>query len=180
MVGGSIQGGGRHIGLSCIFDPNFYFLTRTHRILTSAESPYEVSQASVVVIMLSGRYICDYRTRHFDLSNPTGACRLCPSSPGAAGPPRTLEHKLLQCPAAAACLRQCGPALEGPLSSPPLAPACGAPLPHGATTGQFQVFYWTPGHVRASSGQPKIWVRWCITAATCSAGHGVMVFTPQE
>ena len=52
-----------------------------------------------LVLMLSGRYICDYRTRHFDLSNPTGACRLCRSSPGAAGPPGTLEHQLLQCPA---------------------------------------------------------------------------------
>ena len=80
-------------------DPNFYSLTRTHRILTSAGSPYEVSWASVVVLMLSGRYICDYRTRLFDLSNPTGACRLCRSSPGAAGPPGTLEHLLLQFPA---------------------------------------------------------------------------------
>ena len=81
------------------FDPNFYSLTRPHRILTSAGSQYEVSRASVVVLMLSGRYICDYRTRHFDLSNPTGACRLCRLSPGAIGPPGTLEHQLLQCPA---------------------------------------------------------------------------------
>ena len=81
------------------FDPKFYSLTRTHRVLTSAGSQYEVRRASVVVLMLSGRYICDFRTRHFDLSNPTGACRLCRFSPGAAGPPGTLEHQLLQCPA---------------------------------------------------------------------------------
>ena len=48
--------------------------------------------------MLSGRYISDFRTRHFNNSNPTGACRLCLSSSGSPAPPGTLEHLLLLCP----------------------------------------------------------------------------------
>lgn len=80
------------------FNANFYSLVKTHTILTTAGSPYEVSRASVVMLMQSGRYVTDFRSRHFNLSNKTGACRLCPSSPGLPAPPGTLEHMLLLCP----------------------------------------------------------------------------------
>ena len=79
-------------------NPNFDSLVKTHTILTTAGSPYEVSRASVVMLMLSGRYVTDFRSRHFNLSNKTGACRLCPFSPGLPAPPGTLEHMLLLCP----------------------------------------------------------------------------------
>ena len=41
------------------FKPQYYSLTRPHRILSSASSPYEVSRANTVCRMLSGRYITD-------------------------------------------------------------------------------------------------------------------------
>ena len=80
------------------FNPNFFSLTKSHNILLTAKSPYENKRASTVLLMLSGRYVSDFRTRKFDNSNQTGACRLCPSSPGSPAPAGTLEHQLLQCP----------------------------------------------------------------------------------
>ena len=80
------------------FNPHFFSLTKTHKTISSANSPYEISRATIVNLMLSGRYISDFRTRHFNNSNPTGACRLCLSSSGSPAPPGTLEHFLLLCP----------------------------------------------------------------------------------
>ena len=80
------------------FNPHFFSLTKTHKTISSANSPYEISRATIVNLMLSGRYISDFRTRHFNNSNPTGACRLCLSSSGSPAPPGTLEHLLLLCP----------------------------------------------------------------------------------
>merc|ERR1712016_484483 len=48
--------------------------------------------------MLSGRYITDHRTRHWDRSNPAGHCRLCPHfNVGSAPPLGDLAHQLLHC-----------------------------------------------------------------------------------
>ena len=65
-----------------------------------AESPYEVSKATTVASMLSGRYVTDHRARHWSNKNPEGICQLCqifgfPSTLG------SLEHQLLSCPALA-------------------------------------------------------------------------------
>ena len=65
-----------------------------HNTLLTAGSPYENTRASTVLLMLSGRYISDFRTRKFDNSNQTGACRLCPSSPGSVPLPQA--HPVLQ------------------------------------------------------------------------------------
>ena len=52
--------------------------------------------------MLSGRYVTDHRARHFDQSNPSGACRLCPlPEAGGPGPAGDLPHQLLYCEALA-------------------------------------------------------------------------------
>ena len=50
--------------------------------------------------MVSGRYVTDYRARHWSQTNPQGNCQVCkftgyPETPG------TLEHLLLNCPALA-------------------------------------------------------------------------------
>ena len=42
--------------------------------------------------MLSGRYVTDYRSRHWDKTNPGGCCRLCGSNHS------SLEHILIECP----------------------------------------------------------------------------------
>ena len=78
---------------------NFFSLVKPPNILTTARSPYEVSRALTVVRMMSGRYITDHRTRHWDRSNPQGLCRLCPSSPDQPAPLGDLAHQLFLCPA---------------------------------------------------------------------------------
>ena len=80
------------------FQPDFMSLATTHPIWSMAESPYEVTKATTVASMLSGRYVTDHRARHWSNKNPNGICQLCqildfPSSLG------TLEHQLLSCPA---------------------------------------------------------------------------------
>ena len=83
--------------LTC-FKPNFYSLAFTHRTFSTAGSPYEVNRATIVARMLSGRYITDHRTRHWDRSNPAGHCRLCPHfNVGSAPPLGDLAHQLLHC-----------------------------------------------------------------------------------
>ena len=81
------------------FNPLFFSLTQTHRTLSLAGSPHEVSKASTVMLMLSGKYFTCYHTRHWDLSNSSGACKLCPSSLESPAPLGTLQHQLLLCPA---------------------------------------------------------------------------------
>ena len=51
------------------------------------------------MLMLSGKYFTCYHTRHWDLSNSSGACKLCPSSLESPAPLGTLQHQLLLCPA---------------------------------------------------------------------------------
>ena len=65
-----------------------------------AESPFEVKKASIVADMLSGRYVTDYRARHWSSSNPNGYCQLCLVT-GHIAVLGTLEHLLLKCPALA-------------------------------------------------------------------------------
>ena len=50
--------------------------------------------------MLSGRYVSDYRSRHWSKNNPEGFCQLCVmvGYPSVLG---TLEHLLVECPALA-------------------------------------------------------------------------------
>ena len=62
-------------------------------------------KASTVAYMLSGRYVSDYRSRHWSKSNPEGFCQLCVmgSYPSVLG---TLEHLLVECPAIAATRTQ--------------------------------------------------------------------------
>ena len=64
---------------------------------TMADNPHEVSKATTVATMLSGRYVTDHRARYWSSSNPQGFCQLCLIT----GQPRTLdtlEHMLLRCP----------------------------------------------------------------------------------
>ena len=75
------------------FKSNWFSLSRPHMIITAAGSPYEVSRAGVVLLMLSGRYITDHRSRRWDKTNPDGKCLLCP----APAPTGDLTHQLLFC-----------------------------------------------------------------------------------
>ena len=52
-----------------------------------------MSRAAIVLLMLSGRYITEHRSRKWDNSNPDGKCRLCP----APAPIGDLTHQLLFC-----------------------------------------------------------------------------------
>ena len=81
------------------FNPHFFSLTTPHLTITTATTPHQVTRATTVVAMLGGRYVTDYRTRHWDRSNPEGRCRLCPSTPLHPAPLGTLEHQLVWCPA---------------------------------------------------------------------------------
>ena len=84
------------------FKPHFFSLSKTHNTFSTAGSSYEVDKATVVARMLSGRYITDYRTRHWDRSNPAGNCRLCPhSNVGSAPTAGDIAHQLLFCAALA-------------------------------------------------------------------------------
>ena len=72
-------------------------LCTSHPLWTFADSPYEVEKATTVASMLSGRYVTDYRSRHWAATNPDGLCQICkflgfPSESG------TLTHLLLNCP----------------------------------------------------------------------------------
>ena len=69
-----------------LFQYQYFSLSSPPRVLTTAQSPYEVSRALTVVRMMSGRYITDHRTRNWDQANPEGLCRLCPSPPGQPAP----------------------------------------------------------------------------------------------
>ena len=80
------------------FKPEYMSLSTVHPLWSLAESAYEVRKAATVACMLSGRYVTDYRSRHWEKSNPSGYCQLCmmtgfPQTPG------TLTHLLIGCPA---------------------------------------------------------------------------------
>ena len=77
------------------FKPAFMSLSSPHPLWTSAGSPYEVGKAVIASQMLSGRYRTDRLTRHWNISNPDGLCRL----PGCLNQEGSLEHILLCCPA---------------------------------------------------------------------------------
>ena len=80
------------------FFPFSMSLTSPHPIWSMAESPFEVSKASTVAVMLSGRYVTDHRARYWSRTNPEGFCQLCLVNKydEVLG---TLEHLLLRCPA---------------------------------------------------------------------------------
>ena len=89
------------------FKFNFFSLSQPHNTISTAGSPYEVSRAATVLLILSGRYISDERSRLWDPNNKDGCCRLCASPPGQPPPPGTLPgqqsppgtitHQLLWC-----------------------------------------------------------------------------------
>ena len=82
------------------FYPTHMSLTTPHPIWSLAESPFEISKATTVAAMISGRYVTDYRARHWSKTNPSGECQLCLVH-GHAFTPGTLDHQLLMCPALA-------------------------------------------------------------------------------
>ena len=88
----------RNLSSLTYFKPEFMSLDRIHPLWSTAETPYEVKKAAVVADMLSGRYVTDYRARHWSKKNPDGFCQLCliQKYPATVG---TLEHILRQCPA---------------------------------------------------------------------------------
>jgi hypothetical protein len=79
-----LRGAAAHLDSLANFKSNFFSVSRPHNTFRSAGSPYEVARATVVCLMLSGRYQTDYRRRLWDPINPTGACRLC-SAPAEQG-----------------------------------------------------------------------------------------------
>ena len=93
------RGQAAHLTSLKYFNPHFFSLTSPHHTITTATTPHQVTRATTVVSMLSGRYATDYRTRHWDRANPEGRCRLCPSTPLQPSPLGTLEHQLVFCPA---------------------------------------------------------------------------------
>lgn len=70
------------------FKPQFMSLSRPHPVWTLPENCYEVAKATIVAMMLSGRYNSDYHVRHWSRTNPTGYCQLCLAS-------RYNDHDLL-------------------------------------------------------------------------------------
>ena len=82
-------------------------LSRPHPVWTLPENCYEVAKATIVAMMLSGRYNSDYHVRHWSRTNPTGYCQLCLASRyndhdlnddiSLPPPLGTLEHILLEC-----------------------------------------------------------------------------------
>ena len=89
------------------FQPQFMSLSRPHPVWTLPENCYEVAKATIVAMMLSGRYNSDYHVRHWSRTNPTGYCQLCLASRyndhdlnddiSLPPPLGTLEHILLEC-----------------------------------------------------------------------------------
>ena len=82
------------------FHPSPMSLNTPHSLWSTASTPFEVSKATTVANMLSGRYVTDHRARYWSKINPEGHCQLCqiagyPSTTG------SLEHLLLYCPALA-------------------------------------------------------------------------------
>ena len=68
---------------------------------TMAESPFEMSKVFTVASMISGRFVTDYRARHWSKSNSQGFCQLCLLANQPETHSGTLEHLLLWCPALA-------------------------------------------------------------------------------
>ena len=85
----------RHHSLK-YFKPEFMSLSWPHKIWTTCGSnPFEINKAVVQARMLSGRYITDKLSRHWN-QNKLGLCTI----PGCSGDEvGSLEHYLLNCPA---------------------------------------------------------------------------------
>ena len=65
------------------FHPQFMSLTKPHPIYsTCGTNPFEANKAKCMATFLSGRFISDYMSRHWDPSNTQGICKLCLLSPG--------------------------------------------------------------------------------------------------
>ena len=128
---------GEAAGLTSLvnFNPHFFSLTKTHRTLSLAGSPHEVSKATTVMLMLSGRYNTCHHTRHWDRSNVAGSCKLCPSSPRVSSSPRNPAAPAVALPGPPAGLHQRGPALDRVPRCPPPPPVCGG----GAHPGEPRV-----------------------------------------
>ena len=96
------------------FKPAFMSLAETHPIWKTPENDHEVKKASIVCLMLSGRYPTDYHARHWSRVNPSGVCQLCLAAHHAKEintevqvPIGSLEHLLLECPSLQATRDSC-------------------------------------------------------------------------
>ena len=88
------RGEAAHLTSLVHFKFNYFSLSRPHNTISTPGSPYEVSRANTVLLILSGRYISDERSRLWDPQNKEGCCRLCASPPGQPPPPGTLPGQL--------------------------------------------------------------------------------------
>ena len=74
------------------FDARYMSLCRPHHIwLKCPNNPYEVNKTIIMTRMLSGRYVTDKLSRHWDKSNPHGLCLLCSNAIG------SIQHLLISC-----------------------------------------------------------------------------------
>ena len=78
------------------FNPSYMSLSSPHPLwLTCSSNSFEVNKATIQATFVSGRYISDFRARHWNLDNPNGYCLLCPGLQHLG----TLQHLLLDCAA---------------------------------------------------------------------------------
>ena len=84
------RGEAAHLTSLVHFKFNYFSLTKPHNTISTAGSPFEVSRAGTVLLILSGTYISDERSRLWHPQNRDGCCRLCASPTGQPPPPRTL------------------------------------------------------------------------------------------
>ena len=71
-------------------------LTKPHPMFTTCDSNvYEVNKTKAMSSLISGRFKSDYMSRHWDINNKDGMCKLCPSTRSSGD----LTHLLVFCPA---------------------------------------------------------------------------------
>ena len=72
-----MRGEAAHLSSLTYFKPTHMSLNSSHPMWTMAESPFEMSKVFTVASMISGRFLTDYRARHWSKSNSKGFCQLC-------------------------------------------------------------------------------------------------------
>ena len=84
------------------FKQAFMSLNRTQPLWSTAENPFEVFKAKVVAEIISGWYVTESKTRHWNKKNPEGHCQICLSQNHQATP-GTLDNLLRSCPTLSDC-----------------------------------------------------------------------------